>query len=160
MKRASRSEAHHDHAGVLGEYGDGLEHPSHGEVSDGGASAGSEEEDIARWRWPARGEARRSRRSGRARRSCWQTQLASSATASGGADWWRSRAEGENGERQRRLLLFIGGKGMPGVDSARTDSPRYRLRVNTRGSGANRSAVTTTWRRRQAERWRSADFQF
>jgi len=66
---------------VLGEYGDGLERPGHGEVSDGGASAGSEEEDVARWRWPAKGEASRLGRSGRAKRSCWQTQLASSATA-------------------------------------------------------------------------------
>jgi len=31
---------------VLGEGGDGLERPGHGEVSGGGASAGSEEEGV------------------------------------------------------------------------------------------------------------------
>ena len=34
-KRASRSGAHHDHAGMLGEGGDGLEQPDHGEVGHG-----------------------------------------------------------------------------------------------------------------------------
>ena len=56
--------------------------------------------------------------------------------------------------RRRRLLLFIAGKGLPGVDSARPSSPRHRLRVNVRRSGEIRSAVTSAWRRRQAERWR------
>jgi len=31
---------------VLGEGRDGLEHPGHGKVSDGGASAGSKEEGV------------------------------------------------------------------------------------------------------------------
>jgi len=47
MNRASRLEAHHDHAGVLGEGGDRLERPGHGEVDGGGTSAGSEEEGVA-----------------------------------------------------------------------------------------------------------------
>ena len=46
-KLASRSVAHHDHAGVLGEDGDGLERRGHGEVDGGGTSAGSEEEGVA-----------------------------------------------------------------------------------------------------------------
>ena len=46
-KRASRSGAHHDHAGVLGEDRDGLERPGHGEVDGGGAPAGLGEERIA-----------------------------------------------------------------------------------------------------------------
>ena len=58
--------------------------------------------------------------------------------------------------RRRRLLLFIAGKGLPGVDSARSSPPRHRLRVNVRESGANRSAAAAAWRRRQAGRWRSA----
>ena len=56
---------------MLGEGGDGLERPSHGEVGGGGASAGSEEEDVVRWRWTARDEASRPRRSGRSRRRHW-----------------------------------------------------------------------------------------
>ena len=46
-KRASRSGAHHDHAGVLGEGGDRLERPGHSEVDGGGTSAGSREERVA-----------------------------------------------------------------------------------------------------------------
>ena len=46
MERASCSGAHREHDGVLGEGGDGLERPGHGEVGGGGASAGSEEEDV------------------------------------------------------------------------------------------------------------------
>ena len=46
MERASRSGAHREHDGVLGEGGDGQERPGHGEVSDGGASAGSKEEGV------------------------------------------------------------------------------------------------------------------
>jgi len=46
-KLASRSVAHHDHAGVLDEDGDGLERPGHSEVDGGGTSAGSEEEGVA-----------------------------------------------------------------------------------------------------------------
>ena len=76
VKRASRSGAHHDHAGVLGEDGDGLERRGHGEVGGSGASAGSKEEDAVGWHWTARGEASRPRSSGRARRSCWQMQSA------------------------------------------------------------------------------------
>ena len=45
-ERASRLGAHREHDGVLGEGGDELERPSHGEVSGGGASVGSEEEDV------------------------------------------------------------------------------------------------------------------
>jgi len=71
MERASRSGAHREHDGVLGEGGDGLERPGHGEVGGGGASAGFEEEDIVRWRWTARGEASRPGRSGRARWRYW-----------------------------------------------------------------------------------------
>ena len=71
MERASRSGAHREHDGVLGEGRDELEHPGHGEVSDGGASAGSEEEGVVRWRWTARGKASRPGRSGRARRRYW-----------------------------------------------------------------------------------------
>ena len=47
VERASRSGAHHDHAGVLGEDGDGLERPGHGEVDGGGAPAGLGEERVA-----------------------------------------------------------------------------------------------------------------
>ena len=47
MKRTSRSGAHHDHAGVLGEGEDGLEHPGHGEVDGGRAPAGLREECVA-----------------------------------------------------------------------------------------------------------------
>ena len=47
MKRTSRSGAHHDHAGVLGEGGDGLERPGHGEVDGGEALAGLGEERVA-----------------------------------------------------------------------------------------------------------------
>ena len=47
MERASRSGAHHDHAGVLGEDGDGLERRGHGEVDGGGAPAGHGEERVA-----------------------------------------------------------------------------------------------------------------
>ena len=46
-KKASRSVAHHDHAGVLDEDEDGLERLGHDEVDGGGTSAGSEEEGIA-----------------------------------------------------------------------------------------------------------------
>ena len=63
IERASRSGAHREHDGVLGEGGDGLEGPGHGEVGCGGASAGSEEESGVRWRWTARGEASRPGRS-------------------------------------------------------------------------------------------------
>jgi len=49
-ERASRSGAHRDHEGVLGAGGDVLNRPGHGEVGRGGASAGSEEDDVARWR--------------------------------------------------------------------------------------------------------------
>ena len=70
-ERASRSRAHCEHDGVLGEGEDGRERPGHGEVSDGGASTGSEEEDVVRWRWTARDEASRPGRSGRARRRYW-----------------------------------------------------------------------------------------
>ena len=80
-ERASRSGAHREHDGVLGEGGDGLERRGHGEVNGGGAPAGSKEEDTVGWRWTARGEVSRPGRSGRARRSCWQTQSARSATA-------------------------------------------------------------------------------
>ena len=80
MERASRSGAHREHDGVLGEGGDKLERPGHGEFGGGGALAGSEEEDVVRWRWTARDEASRPGRSGRSRRSCWQTQLARGAT--------------------------------------------------------------------------------
>ena len=45
-KQESRSVAHHDHAGVLGEDGDGLEQPGHGEVSRGGAPAGHGEDAL------------------------------------------------------------------------------------------------------------------
>ena len=62
-ERASCSGAHHKHDGVLGEGGDGLERPGHGEVSGGGASAGSEEESDVRWRWTARGKVSRPGRS-------------------------------------------------------------------------------------------------
>ena len=62
-KRASRSGAHREHDGVLGEGGDGLEWPGHGEVGDGGASVGSEEESDVRWCWTARGEVSRPGRS-------------------------------------------------------------------------------------------------
>ena len=47
MKRASCSGAHHDHAGVLGEGGYGLERRGHGEVDGGGAPAGHGEERVA-----------------------------------------------------------------------------------------------------------------
>ena len=47
MERASRSGAHHDHAGVLGEDGDGLERSGHGEVDGGEAPAGLREERVA-----------------------------------------------------------------------------------------------------------------
>ena len=70
-ERASCSGAHHEHDDVLGEGGDGLERPGHGEVSDGGASAGSEEEGVVRWRWTARGEASKPGRRGRSRRRHW-----------------------------------------------------------------------------------------
>ena len=45
-KRASCSGAHREHDGVLGEGGDRLECPSHGEVDGGGTSAGSKEEGV------------------------------------------------------------------------------------------------------------------
>ena len=45
-KRSSRSGAHRDHIGRLGEGGDVLNRPGHGEVGCGGASAGSEEDDV------------------------------------------------------------------------------------------------------------------
>jgi len=61
---------------MLGESGDGLEWPDHGEGGGDGASAGSEEENVVRWRWTARGKASRPGRSGRVRWRCWQTQLA------------------------------------------------------------------------------------
>ena len=79
-KWSSRSGAHRDHVGRLGEGGDVLDRRDHGEVDDGGAPAGSEEDDVARWRWPARGEASRSGMSGRARRSFWPTQLTPGTT--------------------------------------------------------------------------------
>ena len=50
---------------MLGEGGDGLEWPGHGEVGGGGASAGSEEEDVVRWCWTVRDEASRLGRSAR-----------------------------------------------------------------------------------------------
>ena len=49
-KRSSHSGAHRDHVGRLGEGGDVLDRRDHGEVEDGGAPAGSEEDDVARWR--------------------------------------------------------------------------------------------------------------
>ena len=81
MERASRSGAHREHDSRLDEGGDELERLGHGEVGGGGASVGSEEEDVTRWHWTARGEASRPGRSGRARRRGWQMQLAQSATA-------------------------------------------------------------------------------
>ena len=50
------------------------------ETKDGGAPAGSEEDEVVRWRRSARGEASRSGMSGRARRSFWPTQLALGTT--------------------------------------------------------------------------------
>ena len=47
MERASRSGAHHDHVGVLGEDRDRLERPGHGEVDGGGASADLGEDRVA-----------------------------------------------------------------------------------------------------------------
>ena len=49
-KQSSRSGAHRDHIGRLGDGGDVLDRRDHGEVDDGGAPAGSEEDDVARWR--------------------------------------------------------------------------------------------------------------
>jgi len=47
VERASRSGAHREHDGRLGEGGDGLEQPDHGEVGRGGVPAGHEEERVA-----------------------------------------------------------------------------------------------------------------
>ena len=46
-KRASRSGAHREHDGVLGEGEGGLERPGRGEVDGGGALAGHGEEHVA-----------------------------------------------------------------------------------------------------------------
>ena len=70
------------------------------------------------------------------------------ATVSGGVDRWRSRAERKNGGRRRRLLLFIDEKETSGVDSARTSSPRCRLRVTARESGEEGRRHAAAWCRR------------
>ena len=49
-ERSSCLGSHRDHEGVLGAGGDVLNRPGHGEVGRGGASAGSEENDVAWWR--------------------------------------------------------------------------------------------------------------
>jgi len=52
------------------------------------------------------------------------------------------------------VLLFIARRRACGVDSTRANSLRRFGRVTARESGEIRSAVTSAWRRRQAERWR------
>ena len=74
-ERASCSGAHRDHEGVLGVDGGVLNRPSHGEVSRGGASASSKEDDVARWHRTARSTTIRLGRSRKMRRSYWRMLL-------------------------------------------------------------------------------------
>ena len=92
--------------------------------------------------------------SGRARRS-YRRSWARLTWLDDGYGERRSYAVAEQSRRgkrgrRRRLLLFIAGKGLPGVDSARSSPPRHRLRVNARESGVKCSAAAAAWRRRSA----------
>ena len=60
--------------------------------------------------------------------------------------------KGKNGNDDG-VLLFIARRRACGVDSTRANSPRRYGRVTARESGEIRSAATSAWRRRQAERW-------
>ena len=51
------------------------------------------------------------------------------------------------------VLLFIARRMACGVDSTRANSPWRFEHVTARESGEIRLAVTSAWRRRQAERW-------
>ena len=107
-------------------------------------------------------DASKSKMSARSRRSLW-CSWAQLTRFDGGYDERRSYAVAEQGRGEKRratvaVLLFIAGENAPGVDSSHTSSPRSLLHVNAQESGAKRSAATAAWRRRQAGRWRSAEF--